>query len=215
MLIFTSRGTRGGATLNANNQRHTMENYLLMVVGAALVDNALLIKLFGFGPLLGGARRLETALSIGLVSACNLTLLTGMCYLINEHLLVRYEVEFLRVLIYLTLIVLCWLLSELYFSRLNSVLKANLGIYLPLASVNSAVLGVPLVLAQEQVNFFEAVFYGFGYGIGFTFVLVVFATLRERLEVAEIPAAFRGDAILLITAGMMSLAFLGFIGLVK
>ncbi len=192
-----------------------MENYLLMVVGAALVDNVLLIKLFGFGPLLGGARRLETALNIGLVATFNLTLLSGICYLINEYILVRYEIEFLRVLIYLALIVTCWVLSERYFSRLNPVLKSSLGIYLPLASVNSAVLGVPLILAQEQVNFFESIFYGFGYGIGFTFVLIIFSALRERLEVAEVPAAFRGDAILLVTAGMMSLAFLGFIGLVK
>ena len=192
-----------------------MDNYLLMIVGAALVDNVLLIKLFGIGPLLGGARRLETALVIGMVTTINITLLAGVCYLINEYVLVRYEVEFLRLLIYLALIVLCWLASERYVRRINPTLPLNLGVYLPLASINSAVLGVPLILAQEQVTFYEAVFYGLGYGLGFTMVLVIFSSLRERLEVAEVPQAFRGDAILLVTAGMMSLAFLGFIGLVK
>ena len=127
----------------------------------------------------------------------------------------KYEVEFLRVLIFLTLIVACWKISDAYLSRNNPALKTSLGVYFPLASINSATLGVPLLLTQEQVNFGEAVFYGFGHAIGFTFILVVFAALRERLEVAEVPDAFRGTAILLVTAGMMSLAFLGFIGLIK
>lgn len=192
-----------------------MENYLAIVVGTALVDNILLIKLFGLGPMFGGARRLEAALCIGLTTAFCLTLLTGLSYLINEYVLVKYEVEFLRVLIYLTLIVACWKLSDAYLSRTNRLLRSSLGVYFPLASVNSATLGVPLLLTLEQVNFVEAFFYGLGHAIGFTFILVVFSALRERLEVAEVPAAFRGTAILLVTAGMMSLAFLGFIGLVK
>jgi Na+-translocating ferredoxin:NAD+ oxidoreductase subunit A len=192
-----------------------MENYLSIVVGAALVDNILLITSFGLGPMFGGARRLESALCIGLTTAFCLTALTGVSYLINEYILVRYEVEFLRVLIYLTLIVICWKISDHYLSRANPVLKSSLGIYFPLASINSAALGVPLLLTLEQVNFFEAFFYGVGHAIGFTFILVIFSALRERLEAAEIPTAFRGTAILLVTAGMMSLAFLGFIGLVK
>ena len=192
-----------------------MENYLSIVVGAALVDNVLLIKLFGLGPMFGGARRLESALCIGLTTAFCLSAVTGLSFFINEYVLVKYEVEFLRVLIFLTLIVACWKISDAYLSRNNPALKTSLGVYFPLASINSATLGVPLLLTQEQVNFGEAVFYGFGHAIGFTFILVVFAALRERLEVAEVPDAFRGTAILLVTAGMMSLAFLGFIGLIK
>jgi Na+-translocating ferredoxin:NAD+ oxidoreductase subunit A len=192
-----------------------MENYLSIVVGTALVDSVLLIKLFGLGPMFGGARRLESALCIGLTTAFCLSVVTGISFLINEYVLVKYEVEFLRVLIYLTLIIACWKISDAYLSRTNPVLKHSLGIYFPLASINSAALGVPLLLTQEQVNFAEAVFYGLGHAIGFTFVLVIFSALRERLEVAEIPDAFRGAAILLVTAGMMSLAFLGFIGLIK
>ena len=192
-----------------------MENYLAIVFGTALVDNVLLIKLFGLGPMFGGARRLEPALCIGLTTAFCLSVVTGLSYLINEYVLVKYEVEFLRVLIFLTLIVACWKISDSYLSRKNPALKKSLGVYFPLASINSATLGVPLLLTQEQVNFGEAVFYGFGHAVGFAFILVVFVTLRERLEVAEVPNAFRGTAILLVTAGMMSLAFLGFIGLIK
>lgn len=192
-----------------------MENYLPIVVGTALVDNVLLIKLFGLGPMFGGARRLESALCIGLTTAFCLSVVTGLSYLINEHALVKYEVEFLRVLIFLVMIVACWKISDAYLSRTNSALMKSLGLYFPLASINSAALGVPLLLTQENVNFGEALFYGIGYGIGFAFILVVFATLRERLEVAEVPNAFRGTAILLITAGIMSLTFLGFIGLIK
>ncbi len=192
-----------------------MENYLSIVVGAALVDNILLIKLLGLGPMFAGARRLESALCIGLTTAFCLSVVTGLSYLINEYVLVKYEVEFLRVLIYLTLIVACWKLSDAYLSRTNPILKTSLGIYFPLASINSAALGVPLLLTQEQINFGESVFYGLGHAIGFTFMLIVFAALRERLEVAEVPVAFRGSAIMLVTAGMMSLAFLGFIGLIK
>ena len=192
-----------------------MENYLSIVVGAALVDNILLNKMLGLGPMFGGARRLESALCIGLTTAFCLSVVTGLSYLINEYVLVKYEVEFLRVLIYLTLIVACWKLSDAYLSRTNPILKTSLGIYFPLASINSAALGVPLLLTQEQINFGESVFYGLGHAIGFTFMLIVFAALRERLEVAEVPVAFRGSAIMLVTAGMMSLAFLGFIGLIK
>ena len=192
-----------------------MENYLPIVVGTALVDNVLLIKLFGLEPLFGGARRLETALCIGLTTAFCLSVVTGLSFLINEHILVKFEVEFLRVSIFLTLIVACWKFSDAYLSRTNPALKKSLGVYFPLASINSAALGVPLLLTLEQVNFGEALFYGFGHGIGFAFIVLVFATLRERLEVAEVPNAFRGTAILLVTAGMMSLAFLGFIGLIK
>ena len=192
-----------------------MENYLSIVVGAALVDNVLLIKLFGLGPMFGGARRLESALCIGLTTAFCLSIVTGISYLINEYILVKYEVEFLRVLIFLTLIVACWKTSDAYLSRTNPTLKTSLGVYFPLASINSAALGVPLLLTQEQVNFGESIFYGLGHGIGFTFVLVVFSSLRERLEVADVPVAFRGAAVLLVTAGMMSLAFLGFLGLIK
>ena len=192
-----------------------MENYLSIVVGAALVDNVLLIKLFGLGPMFGGARRLESALCIGLTTAFCLSVVTGISYLINEYILVKYEVEFLRVLIFLTLIVACWKTSDAYLSRTNPTLKTSLGVNFPLASINSAALGVPLLLTQEQVNFGESIFYGLGHGIGFTFVLVVFSSLRERLEVADVPVAFRGAAVLLVTAGMMSLAFLGFLGLIK
>ena len=192
-----------------------MENYLAIVVATALVDNVLLIKLFGLGPMFGGARRLESALCIGLTTAFCLSVVTGISYLINEYVLVKYEVEFLRVLIYLTLIVACWKISDAYISRTNPILKNSLGIYFPLASINSAALGVPLWLTQEQINFGEAIFYGLGHGIGFAFVLVIFSALRERLEVADVPNAFRGPAILLVTAGIMSLTFLGFIGLIK
>lgn len=192
-----------------------MENYLAIVVSTALVDNVLLIKLFGLGPLFGGARRLESALCIGLTTAFCLSVVTGISYLINEYVLVKYEVEFLRVLIYLTLIVACWKMSDAYLSRTNPILKNSLGLYFPLASINSASLGVPLLLTQEQVNFGESIFYGLGHAIGFTFMLVIISALRERLEVADVPRAFRGTAILLVTAGMISLTFLGFIGLIK
>ena len=175
-----------------------MENYLAIVVGTALVDNILLIKLFGLGPMFGAARRLESALCIGLTTAFCLTALTGLSYLINEYLLVKYEVEFLRILIYLALLVACWRLSEAYMNRTNPLLKKSLGVYFPLASINSAALGVPLLLTLEQVNFVESVFYGLGHGVGFTFILVIFSSLRERLEAAEIPVAFRGTAILTV-----------------
>ena len=192
-----------------------MENYLAIVVSTALVDNVLLIKLFGLGQLFGGARRLESALCIGLSTAFWLSVVTGISYLINEYVLVKYEVEFLRVLIFLTLIVACWKMSDAYLSRTNPILKNSLGLYFPLASINSASLGVPLLLTQEQVNFGESIFYGLGHAIGFTFMLVIISSLRERLEVADVPRAFRGTAILLVTAGMISLTFLGFIGLIK
>jgi Na+-translocating ferredoxin:NAD+ oxidoreductase subunit A len=192
-----------------------MKNYLLLVVSTALVNNIVLVKVLGLCPVLGVSKKLETSIAVGIVTSFVLTLVSGASYLINQYLLVPFEAEYLRIVAYMLAIAACASFAAWYIGKANPVLHRSLGVYLPLAAANCAVLGGPLLFLQDKHNFIESLFFGLGNGIGFTLVLVIFASLRERLDGADIPRAFRGSAIALVTAGLMSLAFMGFAGLVK
>ena len=192
-----------------------MQSYLLIIVSTALVNNVILVELFGLCPFKGVSGKLEIALSMGVVSAFVLTFASGANYLVNQYLLVPYQIEYLRLVAFVIVIAATLRLTDAYVHRTNPLLAQTLGIYVPLASANCAVLGVPLLIAQDKHDFLEALLYGFGAALGFTLVLIVFASLRERLEGAQVPGIFRGTAIAMITAGLMSLGFMGFAGLVK
>jgi Na+-translocating ferredoxin:NAD+ oxidoreductase subunit A len=192
-----------------------MQRYFLLALGAALVNNVVLVKLIGLCPVLGVSRRLHGALTLGLATAFTLTVVTGLSYLINEYVLAPLEIEYARLLVFMTLIAVAAALVTRYVRASHPLLHDTLGILLPLTAINCAALGVPLINLQEKNKFVESLFMGLGSGIGFVLVLVLFASLRERLEGANVPAAFRGNAIALVTAGLMSLGFMGFYGLVK
>ncbi|HAN55192.1 MAG TPA: electron transport complex subunit RsxA, partial [Betaproteobacteria bacterium] len=165
-------------------------------------------------PFMGVSKSLETAIGMGAATTFVLTLASGSSYLINEYLL-GTDLAYLRTLSFIVVIAGIVGFTEMFVRKTSPVLFRVLGIYLPLITTNCAVLGIPLLNVQAQHNFIQSLFFGFGGAVGFSMVLVLFAGLRERLEGADVPAAFRGTSIAMITAGLMSLAFMGFAGMVK
>lgn len=192
-----------------------MTSYLLILLSAVFVNNVVLVRILGLCPFLGVSKKLETALGMGAATTFVLTLGCGTSYVIDHYLLLPYGLEYLRTLSFIITIAAIVQLTELVIQKTSPVLHQVLGIYLPLITTNCAVLGIPLLNIALQHNFLESLLFGFGSSIGFSLVLILFAGIRERLEGADIPLLFRGNAIALITTGIMSLAFMGFAGLDK
>lgn len=192
-----------------------MADYALILISTILVNNIVLVKFLGLCPFMGVSRKLETAMGMGLATTFVLTLSSISSYVINEFLLIPLEIEFLRTISFIFVIAVVVQFTELVVHKTSPLLYQVLGIFLPLITTNCAVLGVALLNVQEQHGFIESALYGFGAAIGFSFVLVIFAAMRERIAAADVPTPFQGAAIGLITAGLMSMAFIGFAGLVK
>ena len=190
-----------------------MTSYFFLVVGAVLVNNVVLVRILGLCPFMGVSKKLETALGMGAATTFVLTLGAGSGYLIDRYLLEPYDLSYLRTLCFIIVIAAIVQLTELAIEKTSPLLHRVLGIYLPLITTNCAVLGVPLLNAGMAHNFLESLLFGFGSSLGFTLALVLFAGIRERLDGADVPLPFRGTAIAMITAGLMSLAFMGFAGL--
>ena len=192
-----------------------MADYALILVSTILVNNIVLVKFLGLCPFMGVSRTLETAMGMGLATTFVLTLSSVSSFLINEYLLIPLEIEFLRTISFIFVIAVVVQFTELVVHKTSPLLYQVLGIFLPLITTNCAILGVALLNVQQQHGFLESALYGFGAAIGFSMVLVIFAAMRERIAVADVPTPFQGAAIGLITAGLMSMAFMGFTGLVK
>jgi electron transport complex protein RnfA len=191
-----------------------LENYLLILIGTVFVNNIVMSKILGLCPFMGVSRKLETAIGMGAATTFVLTLASGASYLIDTYLLGQ-DLSYLRTLSFIVVIAGIVGFTEMFIKKTSPVLFRVLGIYLPLITTNCAVLGIPLLNVREQHNFFESLFFGLGGAIGFTLVLVLFAAMRERLEAADVPKPFQGVSIAMITAGLMSLAFMGFAGLIR
>jgi len=192
-----------------------MTEYALILVSTVLVNNFVLVKFLGLCPFMGVSRKLETALGMGLATTFVLTLSAICSYLVNEFLLAPLGIEYLRTIAFILVIAVVVQFTEMVVHKTSPVLYQVLGIFLPLITTNCAVLGVALLNTKAQHSFLESAVYGFGAAVGFSLVLVLFAAMRERITVSDVPAVFRGPAIALITAGLMSMAFMGFSGLVK
>lgn len=192
-----------------------MTEYALILVSTVLVNNFVLVKFLGLCPLMGVSKKLESAIGMGLATTFVLTLSSISSYLVNEYLLAPLELEYLRTIAFILVIAVVVQFTEMVVHKTSPVLYQVLGIFLPLITTNCAVLGVALLNTQSQNNFIASALYGFGAAIGFSLVLVLFAAIRERVAVADVPHPFQGAAIALITAGFMSIAFMGFSGLVK
>ncbi len=192
-----------------------MADYALILISTILVNNIVLVKFLGLCPFMGVSRKLETAMGMALATTFVLTLSSISSYLINEYLLAPFNIEFLRTISFIFVIAVVVQFTEMVVHKTSPLLYQVLGIFLPLITTNCAVLGVALLNVQEQHGFIESALYGFGAAIGFSMVLIIFAGMRERLAAADVPVPFQGAAIGLITAGLMSMAFMGFTGLVK
>jgi H+/Na+-translocating ferredoxin:NAD+ oxidoreductase subunit A len=191
-----------------------MTEYLLILISAVFVNNIVMVKILGLCPFMGVSKKLETAIGMGAATTFVLTLASGSSYLINHYLL-GPELSYLTTLSFIVVIAGIVQFTEVVVQKTSPVLHQVLGIYLPLITTNCAVLGIPLLNVQAKHNFMESIFFGMGGALGFTLVMVLFAAMRERMEGADVPGIFKGSAIAMVTAGLMSLSFMGFSGLIK
>ena len=192
-----------------------MSEYLLLLVGTVFVNNIVLVKFLGLCPFMGVSRKVDTAIGMSAATTFVLTLSAVLSYMINSWVLAPLGLEYLRTIAFIIAIAAVVNFTEMVVHKTSPLLYNVLGIFLPLITTNCAVLGVALINVQEQNGFIESVIYGLGAALGFSLVLILFAALRERINVADVPAPFRGSAIGLVTAGLMALAFMGLGGLVK
>lgn len=192
-----------------------MTEYALILVSTVLVNNFVLVKFLGLCPFMGVSRKLETAIGMGMATTFVLTLSSVCSYLINDYLLIPLGIEYLRTIAFILVIAFVVQFTEIVLHKASPLLHQVLGIFLPLITTNCAVLGVALLNSQQHHGFLSSALYGFGAALGFSLVLVMFAAMRERIAVSEVPRPFQGPAIGLITAGLMSMAFMGFTGLTK
>lgn len=192
-----------------------MTDYLLLLVGTVLVNNFVLVKFLGLCPFMGVSSRTETAIGMSFATTFVMTLASLLSYIVNTYILAPLGLEYLTTMAFILIIAVVVQFTEMVVHKTSANLYRLLGIFLPLITTNCAVLGVALLNLYEQHNFFESIIYGFGAAVGFSLVLVMFAAMREKLANADVPTPFKGSAIAMITAGLMSLAFMGFTGLVK
>ncbi|MCX7896511.1 MAG: electron transport complex subunit RsxA [Rhodocyclaceae bacterium] len=190
-----------------------MSEYAILLVTTALVNNVVLVKFLGLCPFMGVSKSLEGALGMGLATTFVITLASAATWMLEHWLLAPFDLHFLRLLTFILVIAATVQFVEMVVKKSAPALYQTLGIYLPLITTNCAVLGVALLNVMEKATFTKSLVAGFGSALGFTLVLLMFAGMRERLALAQIPAAFAGAPIGFVLASLLSLAFMGFSGL--
>ncbi|ACB84094.1 electron transport complex subunit RsxA [Natranaerobius thermophilus] len=191
-----------------------MEELLAIFIGAIFVNNIVLIQFLGICPFLGVSKKVETAVGMGLAVTFIMTLASIITWLIHEMILVPFEAEYLEYVAYILVIASLVQFIEMLLEKVSPNLYKALGIYLPLITTNCAILGLALQNILEGYNLLESTIHGVGAGIGFTVALVVMAGIREQLEFAKMPNLFQGASVAFIIAGILSIAFTGFLGVI-
>jgi len=191
-----------------------LAEYALLLVGTVLVNNFVLVQFLGLCPFMGVSNKLETAIGMSAATTFVLTLASACSYLTYTWLLVPLDLTYLRTISFILVIAVVVQFTEMVVRKSSPLLHRVLGVYLPLITTNCAVLGVALLNINKAHSFSQSLLYGFGAAIGFSLVLVLFSAMWERLAVADVPQPFQGAAIGMIAAGLASLAFMGFAGLV-
>ncbi len=189
-----------------------MAELALILLGALLVNNFVLAQFLGLCPFIGATGQYDAAAAMGLATTFVLTTSAATSYLVYHGVLVPLDLTYLKIIVFIVVIAAVVQLTEQYLRSTSALLHQVLGIYLPLITTNCAVLGVALLSLQQDLSFAATLAYAMGAALGFSAVVVVFAAIRERLLNADVPAAFAGAPITLVTAGILSLAFMGFAG---
>jgi len=202
-------------SLKSVRQEVYVVDYLLILLSTILVNNFVLVQFLGLCPYMGVSNKLETAIGMSAATTFVLTLASLSSYLLYEYLLVPLEITYLKTISFIVVIAFVVGFTEMAIRKTSPLLYRVLGVFLPLITTNCAVLGVALLNIKRDNGFMESILYGFGAAVGFSLVLILFSAMRERISVSDVPAAFQGSAIAMITAGLMSLAFMGFTGLVS
>ena len=184
-----------------------------LALGAILLENFVLVKFLGCCPFLGVSKKTETALGMGLAVMFVMTVASAVTYLVNKYVLLTVDLEYMQTVAFILIIASLVQFVEMFLMKSMPSLYQALGIYLPLITTNCAVLGVALLNVQKNLNFIGSVVYGFSAAAGFTLAIVLFASVRERLEFSECPPSFEGFPIALISASLLAMAFMGFQGL--
>jgi electron transport complex protein RnfA len=191
-----------------------MVDYLLILVSTVLVNNFILVQFLGLCPFMGVSSKLETAMGMSLATTFVLTIASLCSYLTSRYLLKPLQLEYLQTISFILVIAFVVQFTEMLVHKTSPLLHRVLGIFLPLITTNCAVLGVALLNIKKDHGFLASILYGFGAAVGFSLVLILFSALRERIAAGDVPGPFKGPAIAMITAGIMSLAFMGFTGMV-
>ncbi len=193
-----------------------MTEFALILVSTILVNNFVLVQFLGLCPFMGVSNKLETAIGMPMATTFVLTLASILSYLTFQYILVPFDLQFLRTISFILVIAVVVQFTEMVVHKTSPLLYRVLGIFLPLITTNCAVLGVALLNTNRaEQTFMKSAVYGLGAALGFSLILILFAGLRERIAIADVPKPFQGAAIGMITAGLMSLAFMGFTGLIR
>ena len=191
-----------------------MKELILIIIGASLVNNVVLSQFLGLCPFIGVSKKIKTALGMGAAVIFVITISSALTSLIYEYVLVKYELEYLQTIVFIIVIAALVQFVEMVLKKISPSLYGALGVYLPLITTNCAVLGVAIINVTKEYTFIQSVVNGFGTACGFTIAIVIMAGLRERMEHNDIPESFKGTPIVLITAGLMAIAFMGFAGII-
>ncbi|MGH1487045.1 MAG: electron transport complex subunit RsxA [Cellvibrionaceae bacterium] len=192
-----------------------MTEFVLILLSTILVNNFVLVQFLGLCPFMGVSNKLETAIGMASATTFVLTLASICSYLVHAFVLEPLSLTYLKTISFILVIAVVVQFAKMFIEKTSPLLYRVLGVFLPLITTNCAVLGVALLNTTKSHSFFESAVYGFGAALGFSLVLILFSAMRERLAVADVPTPFKGAAIGMITAGLMSLAFMGFAGLIQ
>jgi electron transport complex protein RnfA len=189
--------------------------YLAIIIFAIFVNNVILSQFLGICPFLGVSTKVSTAAGMGAAVVFVMALSTVVTFLLQEFILEPLQIEFLQTIVFILVIAALVQMVEIILKKISPSLYQALGVFLPLITTNCAVLGISILVVQKGYNLLEGLTYSIGISLGFTLAMIIFAGLREHLELVQVPKGVKGIPIALITAGILAMAFMGFAGLVK
>ena len=190
-----------------------MKELIIILIGAALVNNVVLSQLLGLCPFLGVSKKVETAAGMGGAVIFVITIASLLTSIVYKFVMIPFHIEYLQTIVFILLIAALVQFVEMFLKKSMPALYSSLGVYLPLITTNCAVLGVALINVQKEYGILQSVVNGFGTALGFTISIIILAGIRERCEHNDVPDSFKGSPIVLLTAGLMAIAFCGFAGL--
>jgi Na+-translocating ferredoxin:NAD+ oxidoreductase subunit A len=190
-----------------------MKELIMIIIGSALVNNVVLSQFLGLCPFLGVSKKSKTAAGMGAAVIFVITIASALCSIIYSQVLVRLDMEYLQTIVFILLIACLVQFVELVLKKYSRALYSALGVYLPLITTNCAVLGVAIINVTKEYGLLNSTINGFGTAVGFTIAIIIMAGIREKIEHNNVPKSFQGSPIVLITAGLMAMAFIGFASL--
>ncbi len=190
-----------------------MPEALVILLTTIFVNNFVTVQFLGLCPFMGASQKFDSAIGMAAATTFVLTLASAVSYLVQNYVLAPFDLEYLRIIVFIVIIASLVQFAEIVIRATQPLLHSILGVFIPLITTNCAVLGVALMNVHQAVSFVSAVLYGFGAALGFSLLLIMFAAIREQQPDDNIPMAFRGTAINMISAGLLSLAFMGFTGM--